>query len=295
MARPNAPSRLRKFFPARPQQVYIIPTGFGALYATGLLLMLLMAYTYQNNFAYLMTFFLTSFGFGVMFSTHRFVQGAKLEAKAIPLYEEGEKITPPFRRLSPDEAPQAARLRPPKSTSLKEDAGGTWLLIKRGWHDVDSVQVQSRFPLGLFQAWKKVPTQVTIVAIPRAVDHGLNPLTGEARGDEASAIAESAAEELRGLAPAREGAPNSQIDWKALARGRGLVQKEFESPQNSRAIIDWSRTRALASLEDRLQQMSYWIRQARRARRSVEIHLPDESVTNSPDEALRFLAKWESP
>lgn len=296
MARPNAPSRLRRLFPERPQQVYIVPTGFGALYATGLLLMLLMAYTYQNNLAYLMTFFLTSFGFGVMFSTHKFVQGAKLEPKPMPLYEEGERIAPPFRAFSPDEAPQAAKLRPPaRSPVLKEADGGSWLISKRGWHDVSSVQVQSRFPLGLFQAWKKVPTRVTIIAVPRAIDHGLNAATGASGSDDAAAVAASSAEELRGLAPARDGVPPSVIDWKAVARGRGHVRKEFESPQDARTVIDWAKTRALGTTETRLQQMSYWLRQARKARRSVEIRLPDDSVTLSIDEALRFLAKWETP
>lgn len=295
MARPNAPSRLRRIFPERPQQVYIVPTGFGALYATGLLLMLLMAYTYQNNLAYLMTFFLTSFGFGVMFSTHKFVQGAKLEPRPIPLYEEGEKIAPPFRPLSPTEAPQAAKLRPPRSPALKETANGAWLLEKRGWHEISSVQIRSRFPLGLFQAWKKVPTRLTIVAAPRAIDHGLNAATGLAGEDDEKTVALSSAEELRGLAPAREGVPTSAIDWKAVARGRGLVQKEFESPRDARTVIDWERTRSLGTTETRLQQMSYWLRQARKARRAVEIRLPGDTVTNSIDEALRFLAKWEAP
>lgn len=271
-----------------------MPTGFGFIYGLSLFLMLLMAYTYQNNLAYALTFFLGSFGLAAMFATHRQMAKLTLSNAGGVLVEEGESILPPLRDANPADAPTALLLRPRDNENVSETAG-RWMFRRRGVHEIPVVEVRSTYPMGLFRTWKRLPTKTIVHCYPRCEDQGLLPGGAAAPKGEKAKPGHQDSGELKGLASARAEDPASTIDWRAFARGRGLARKEFQDESGQRLQLRWADTAGLEEPEKRLRQLAAWIRRARQEQIPFQVELPAGRWTSSEDEALRDLAAWQAP
>jgi uncharacterized protein (DUF58 family) len=271
-----------------------LPTGFGVIYGLSLFLMLLMAYTYQNNLGYAFTFFLGSFGLAAMFATHRQMSRFHISNTESVLVEEGQKIPPPLRDTNPQDSPEAFRLRPRDNPQVIE-AAGRWLFQKRGRQEIPVVEVHSSYPMGLFRTWKRVPTKTIVYCSPRPEDHGLLPGGFAAISEEKLESHRHDAGELRGLALGRREDPPSAIDWRALARGRGFAKKDFEDDSGLKLQLRWVDTQTLEDPEKRLRQFAAWIKNAREQRIPFFVELPSGRWTSSEEDALRDLAAWTAP
>ena len=97
--------------------------------------------------------------------------------------------------------------------------------------------ISTAYPLGLFRAWCYVATGHTLLVYPRPGaswsppgDSGERRQRGEhGRGDD----------DFAGLRGYRDGDPPSQIDWKSLARERGLNTRLFSGESGAPLWLDW--------------------------------------------------------
>ncbi|MBX2988218.1 MAG: hypothetical protein KF802_10000 [Bdellovibrionaceae bacterium] len=289
MAAENADSPLKK-------KVYILPTGFGLVYGASLFLMLLLAYTYQSNLAYALTFFLMSFGLVVMLVTHRVVSHLKVREKFIAPVYAGRVFPPPLiveEGGELDGAPEAVIFRPVKPTNLRAGEKG-WRADERGIFALSRVEVRSLYPLGLFQAWKRVPVNARLVVAAAPIDHALRSAGGGSGGEE-KPRASAEPREIGELAAGRPEDPPSSIDWRSMARGRGWQKKIFLAPGQRERRVSWEETESLQDTEKRLQQMSAWILAAQEKKLNLSVELPDGRQTTSLNEALTALAAWRDP
>jgi len=70
-----------------PRRIYILPTGYGILFAILLLLMLLGSINYANNLGFLLTFLLVGLGLVTMLHTWRNLVGLALNSgRATPVF-----------------------------------------------------------------------------------------------------------------------------------------------------------------------------------------------------------------
>lgn len=272
------------------RRIYIIPTLFGATYGLALFMMLLMAYTYQNNLAYALTFFLVAFAVAGMFATHRVLEKLEWETRKPGLLIEGEDFAAPFSFGDAEVPATAVTARPLSLPAIAADDDGAWRARRRGVHELKRVEVRTTFPAGFFRAWTRLDVAMTLLVAPAPRDFGLRPGgLDDADQEGASARRPGEPEELQGLEPARDEEPTSRIDWPALARGRGLLRKDFDEASRPETVLRWRDTEPLNDPEKRLGQMSAWILGARDR---LRVQGPSGTWFQRRDEALEDLARY---
>lgn len=278
----------------RRRRIFILPSLFGAIYGLSLFLMLLMAYTYQNNLAYALTFFLVAFGVAGMLATHRLLEGLRFETRRPVLVFEEDEFDPPLL-LEATDAPASAFETRPLGLDALTVAGSRWLALRRGAHSLSRLEVRTSFPAGLFRAWTRLDVKMSFLIAPKPQDFGLRPGDG---GDDRRDVVRGKArpgepDELRGLRPAREEEPLSRIDWAALARGLGRLGKEFDEDPSPEIILRWRDTESLGDPERRLRQLSAWIVAARGR---LQVEGPSGRWFRRAEDALEDLARFgEAP
>lgn len=232
----------------RPREIYILPTGTGITYGLVTLATLIGSLNYQNNLGLLFTFFGASVGLVAMH--HCWFNLLGLAVRARP----GEPVLagdPAALEVVLDNARRWER------HDLAVTAGGAWsgaasvpardrkavtlsvATSRRGLLPVLEVQVETRYPMGLFRAWCLARSDAAVLVYPRPAASAPTP-TGEGGdlGQPASAGREGN-EDFLGTRGYRAGDSPRQLDWKAWARERGLVTKEFGGSDGAEVWLDW--------------------------------------------------------
>lgn len=254
--------------------------------------MLLMAYTYQNNLAYGLTFFLGAFGSAGMYATHRFLESVIVEPRRSPLTIVDRPFAPPFATPELEGPPSALELRPRKS-AVFQFKDGVWIAKKRGLHSIHEIDVTTTFPTGMFRAWRRIKIDGTILTAPAPQDFGLLPKSLVIEKGVLQKGTHSDPEELEGLQTARPEDPPSKIDWRSVARGRGLLRKDFAGGGNSEIVLRWEETAPLQDVEKRMGQISSWLFTLPLGRK-IRVLGPSGIWSQRTDEALEDLARYPS-
>lgn len=230
--------------------IYILPTGTGYLLGLVLMLMLLGSLNYQNNLALLFTFAIGSIATVAMFHTWLNLLDLRVAAQGGPPVFAGKDAVFSFA-MEDDRARERGDLNVligDRQAALEhlERAGARSVSIAvgtkhRGWLVADRVRLETRYPLGLFRAWSYPMTGARVLVYPSPAPRGPTPrpvptLKGSDQGD----LGEGA-DDFVGPRGYRPGDSPRRLDWKALARERGLVVKQFGGDRAAQVWIDWDR------------------------------------------------------
>lgn len=290
------------------RRIYILPTRYGLMFAVLVGLMLIGALNYDNQPAYLLTFTLVGLGANAMYQTWRNLRGVRVEALHCQPAFCGHPLALRFRLHSVDGAPRfAIQLQLDGQLAIDDlPADGEQRIFglsvdthQRGIYRVERLVVSTRYPLGLFNAWCYVapggealvyPNPGDGVAAQRVAQYSLE---GEREGG-------SGSDDFAGLRDYRPGDAPRHIDWKSLARERGLMTKQFSSQQGASVLLDWS---ALASrdVEWKLSQLTRAVLDAEQAGLRYALRLPGTLLPSAGGNAhlhacLRALACYsETP
>lgn len=272
------------------RHVYILPTRFGWLYGALFLALLTGALNYDNNVGYLLAFLLGTLGLNAIYLTWRNLVGLQLRLlPPAPVFAGGVatftfqlsgkghrsvclQLGDAQRLIDVDQQPMLVRLSVPAP--------------RRGWLDPGELRLSTRYPLGLLQAWSLVRITRPALVYPRPVparcrisDHSLDQ-RGPAHVSEGD-------EEWQGLREFRPGDLLSHVDWKSLARERGLMTKQFENPAGRELQrIDWA-AYAPADTEHRLEFMTDAVLAAAGSGRAWELILPGRRLGPGRDRRHR--------
>ena len=101
-------------------------------------------------------------------------------------------------------------------------------------------------------------------------------------------------EEFVGLRDYKKGDPIKHIAWKYLAKGKGMLTKEYDSQPQSTEWLDWSSMPGVDQ-ETRLSRLCGWILQAeqqgkRYGLKTPLIEIPPASGDLHREKCLRHLA-----
>jgi uncharacterized protein (DUF58 family) len=109
---------------------------------------------------------------------------------------------------------------------------------RRGWLRLPEVRIETRYPLGLFRAWCYAQTDARVLVYPSPAPQapGL-PLAPARRLGPEGGLGEGAGDFI-GSRSYRPGDSPRHLDWKAFARGRGLVLKQFGGDQAVEVWLD---------------------------------------------------------
>lgn len=290
-----------------PRQLYIFPTGAGFLYGAALFVMLIGSLNYGSNLGLLFTFLFAATGLVTLLHTWRNLLHIELSAAgAAPLFVGGEADFPvrlrdatgrehPALEVGTLDGPSASVLLPAGSevaTRLRLPA------THRGRLALGRLKVASRFPLGLLRAWAYADMDAAALVYPRpgaAEPLGLHSAyTRSEKGDRGMG-----ADDFIGPRRYRPGDPPRHLDWKAFARERGLVTRQFGGDRAEQLWLDWNRLPP-GDTEQRLSRLCRMVLDAEEQGLSYGLRLPERQVEPAAGDAhkhrcLEALALFEFP
>ena len=132
----------------------------------------------------------------------------------------------------------------------------------RGYLKCGRLEVFTEYPVGLFHAWSYVDFGMTGLVYPKP-DPGAGALPLDMRGKGEGNVPVRGDEEFQSLRAYRAGDTPRQIAWKALARGQGLLAKEFGSTASADLWLDYDALEGLP-MEQRLGRLTWWVLEAER-------------------------------
>ncbi|WP_077929315.1 DUF58 domain-containing protein [Wohlfahrtiimonas populi] len=269
------------------KQIFIFPTKFGFIYIGMCFVLFIMAMNFENSLVYIMLFWLISIFVSTMILTWRNLDQLHLRnAGSQPIFASDE-ATFGITIESLGKAHHSLWLSTKDSNNFVDCAAKasntTYLFVpetQRGRVRLPRFTVETTYPLGIFRAWSYVDLDQTTLCYPR-------PLASELQyhspaDNEDSDYLENSASKKRGvdnfdeLKSYEAGDAISRIDWKAYAKGNGLLVKTF-TEQASKEI--WLNEHDFTGdLETRLSQMCYWVLELSKNNQRFGIVLGNESI-----------------
>ena len=231
------------------RRIYILPTGAGLAYACILFATLLGSLNYQNNLGLFLTFLMTSASLVSMHHCWFHLLGLRLTARdGTPVFC-GQTAYFPVVIDAPAGRPRLGLCVRDAGCVDLPPAEPVQVMVarptrRRGELALEQVVIETRYPLGLFRAWTTVRLRAAVLVYPTPAPRGPEPARVAAFEHRAQGNLGIGADDFVGPRSYRPGDSPRQLDWKALARERGLVVKQFGGDQAARIRIDWDQVRA---------------------------------------------------
>lgn len=293
------------------RNVYILPTPAGLMFAATLMVLLLASINYQLNLGYLLTFLLAGSGLVSMHVTHNTLRALTLRLRAPAPVFAGEPALLEAVLTSPGTARYGIGIKLVDAdtstlTWIDVPAQGQasahvgFVPAQRGMHELPTLSIETRFPLGLFRAWAIWRPGSQLLVYP-APEQPAAPLP-TARALPGGALRGRAADggEVEGVRAYRRGDPLKLVYWKkaakSLASGGELVSRDTASAVQQQLWLDWQACATLAP-EERLSRLAAWVVAAQRAGAAYGLALPGQSIAPGEGEShrrecLEALALW---
>lgn len=263
------------------------PTSTAVYLAMVLLFVLLGAVNYQSNAAYLVLAVVSSTAVMSVLHAWRNLSGVRLTPgrtfpvfageplRAQALVEAGERdrwaLVVDAPEVAEDDGVPIAHLPPGGSTTIELVLPGR----RRGRYSLHRARLASVHPLGLLAVMSESPASWSWVVYPTPLGGGQDP---EGGGDDYLAgVRSSNTGDFNGHRPYQPGEPHRRIDWRAVARGRPLLLKEYTLGGTSECWIGWQDD-AIADVEIHLSVLCGRVVAAERQGRRYGLRLPGCSI-----------------
>ncbi|MEN8177225.1 MAG: DUF58 domain-containing protein [Pseudomonadota bacterium] len=282
-----------------------MPTKQGVVLALVLFLMLIGSVNYSSNLGYLVTFLLGGIWLTSILHTWRNILGLCLSPHHVTSVFAGQEAGFNLLLENPSELSRFGIFVTAKGGSsdacdLAKRASKQLIVpltaTHRGALTLGNVSIHSRYPLGLFHAWTYAHVELTCLVYPAPSTQGEPPT--ETRYNRSDAGDRGVgADDFIGLRSFRYGDSPRHIDWKAMARERGLYTKLFGGDRNEQISIDWD------LLDDpdpevRLSRLCRYVLLAHERQLVYSLKLPGITIPAGLDEAhkqrsLATLARFQ--
>lgn len=269
------------------RRIFILPTRLGLGFGLLLGAMLFTAMNYQNNLAYAFVFFTASAALTSAMHTYANLAGITLSpGRPSPVFA-GRSAGFPVRLIEKRGRDHfALEVAPLHGEIHALDLGANEERVaepavaasSRGLLPAPELVVRTTHPLGLFRAWSKARFEQDCLVYPRPAEEPRDagaPHPGEAGIEQGQSV--SGDEDLHSLREYRTGESYKRIDWKAYARGRGLVSKHFAGVEQTPVWLDFHALVHLGT-EDRLSHLTRMILDLSEAGVAFGLKLPHTSL-----------------
>ena len=290
----------------RPRSLYILPTRQGLLLALVLLLMLAGSINYGSNLGHLVTFLLGGIWLSAILHTWRNLLGLRLRAGQVSPVFAGQEALFQLRLDNPSALQRfgiVLKHRQFQGESADITAGENRLLHlpipteQRGVMPLPEICLQTVYPLGLFRAWSYATLDMDCLVYPQPAASGKPPTEASYTASE-SGDRGVGADDFVGLRVYRPGDSPRHIDWKAFARERGLLSKQFGGDRTERLQLDWDLLPPVGT-EQRLSLLCRFVLQAEGESLSYGLKIPGTRIKPGQGEShkhrcLGALASFEA-
>lgn len=158
--------------------------------------------------------------------------------------------------------------------------------LARGVHRIGALQLETRFPYGLFRARRAVAVDATVTVWPRLEPQAPAWPAGTAIADPARM-----GEDVVGFRDYTAGDPLSSVDWKLSARQGAFVVRQFEAPHRPCLQLSLAQVSDLP-LEDGLSRLAAWVDRAEAQGLAYALSLADADLPlgHGADHRARCMA-----
>jgi uncharacterized protein (DUF58 family) len=275
------------------RRIYIVPSGFGLLFAAMLFAILAGALNYNNNGALLFGLLPVSLAVVSMHQTFFNLNRLQLvQVHADPVFC-GEQALFSFHFRADDgrarfgvsgrygEVIRHIDIAPGATCAIEVPV----MAAARGWLSPEPLRVSTVWPFGLFFAWSYLHSQARTLIYPRpetpAAPLPKVPDPGRLGG------ADPGDEELRSLRDYAPGDSPRMIAWKASARTGDLLVRQLEVPRARETVLDFERIVGL-DLEQKLSRLTRWVIDADSAGLRYRLDLPGQRLGPDTGSAHRL-------
>lgn len=288
------------------ERIFILPTSYGLVFALAIVVMLMGALNYNNSLAFMLTFLLGGVGLIATFHTYKNVSELVVQPlRATPTFAgQPARFTVMIdNRNGPPRYAVAIKVHPRHAVLVDLDADSLTPVVvavptnKRGAVALGILTVETRFPLGIYHAWSYVKSDMTCVVYPAPAMAGRLPLpSADEQGGQAPRP-QRGTDDFLGFRDYHAGDSTRHIFWKGLARGQGLLTKQFSRHQSRELWLSWDNTPS-GDIEQKLSHLCRWVLDAHDARIPFGLRLPKKVIAPSTGDThkhrcLEALALFE--
>lgn len=249
------------------RNIFIFPTRSGFVFLGLLAVLLLTGINYQSNLVFALTFLLG--GMFVVGVLHTYANLAQLRVAggAVAAVFAGGSAAFPLRVND-----AAGRVHDGLLVSWENGAiqparvlpnGGQEMMLylparRRGWLHAPRLRLETRYPLGLLQAWTSLDLGQRGIVYPRPAVGGPAPLE-HGGGEEGATLHDPGGEDFAGFRDYRPGDPLRHVAWKTLAKGQPLQTRDQHAFLDRSHWLRWRATEGYGDTEARLALLCRWV------------------------------------
>lgn len=327
---------MTKKWQLRSGRIYILPTQFGLLMLLAAVSILVAGAVYANNLVNMLAFFLFSLIFISMIQTNMNLKNITVSRAEISSAHAGEtlevrvalqnnsqlqkgNIETYLPGLNPISKHNLFDMQEPRSGKLYTSR---YEAPARGHYRVTRLGLKTRFPIGLFEAWMFHDIEADFYIYPEAKGDRPLPIASLLPEDSHRSTG-AGGDDFHSHRNYQKGDSQRRIDWRALAKGRPLLIKNFSAGDPKALELSWHllsvsspspsttpsagardsnqktdpvSTRA-PEIEDRLSQLTQWIIKAQTQGLAFSLSLPNQKIEIGHDWAhhrkcLEELARY---
>jgi uncharacterized protein (DUF58 family) len=238
-------------FALNHKTIFIFPARFGWLYLALCTLLFLLGTNYQNNLMLLLCYFLLAvFLVSLTASYSNFAKLTVSIGKIHQVYVNDEVQIPLWLNAQQNSSMVSSRMHGRISARFMGLSSGIDVdcdqlanpvalplpCKKRGWHAIPRLTLSSFYPLGLFQCWTHLAFQSRVLVYPLPLVNNLSLQHRQSTGHDAQPAQKhshdpSLQHDFSHLKAYQTGESLRHVAWKQVAKGRGMVSKQFTGQQ----------------------------------------------------------------
>ncbi len=265
------------------RHIFVLPTKFGWGFGVMLVFMALGGLNFNNNMALMLVFMLATIAQLTTLIAYRNLSGLKLdnihcepvfcgEDARFQVFVSNQNVRQRF-------AIQAGFKQAQDCRDFKLNSCESFILkrptLTRGWLEMPSFRLETRFPLGFFKAWSWIFPQTRCLVYP-APARRAPPLPNTGHGQSGRAV-KGDGDEVHGLRKYQAGDSIQRVAWRASARHDELYSMEMETPREEACELDWDLLKG-GDVETRLSILTAWVIAADHKQLSYSLKLPGTTL-----------------
>ncbi|MDO6695552.1 DUF58 domain-containing protein [Aliiglaciecola sp. 3_MG-2023] len=250
------------------RSIFIFPSRFGGLFLLLCLGLFILGSNYQNNLMIFLCYFLLSLFLLNLFIAY--LNFAKLEVQLGKVKHgfAGEKLQIPIwihnnKRVSNGLLKlNFWKLKHSVNIDLDDSTYPVYLPLDceaRGKLKLPRVTLTSTYPLGLISCWTHLAFVSDILIYPKPLASKVRLISKDdlAEVNEADSTAKGH-DDFDSLAPYKQGEPLYHVAWKQVAKGQGMISKQFSNQSGATGWLMLASLRA-ADIEQKLSELCFQV------------------------------------
>lgn len=223
--------------------IFIFPSKFGMWFLVLAFMLFILGSNYRNNLMLLLSFFLVSLFLVTLMSSFANFARLKVQLGRINPVFAGEDVALPLWLSNSNNSADNTKLPEGKlhfrvwgqpahlsidSAQQSNPVNLSLPTTTRGMHRIPRISIETYFPLGLYRCWTHLRFTALLVVYPTPIACEIQPLTNASLNEDGvSNQTHTGTDDFDSLKTYVTGEPLHRIAWKQVAKGQGLVSKQF--------------------------------------------------------------------